>query len=60
MNIQIVREPVFHIIIDDILPIEMNDAIYKHIVSLEKKYILSIHTHAICIYITTNTTVAGP
>ena len=38
MNIQIIREPVFHIIIHDLLPEEENAQIFKHIVSLEKNY----------------------
>ncbi|MFL5728516.1 MAG: 2OG-Fe(II) oxygenase [Cytophagaceae bacterium] len=41
MNIQIRREPCFHIIIDDFLPLEENKEIHEHVVSLQEHYITS-------------------
>jgi hypothetical protein len=41
MNIQILREPVFHIIIDNFLPAKENKAILEHIVSLKEHYVTS-------------------
>ncbi|MCU0429236.1 MAG: 2OG-Fe(II) oxygenase [Cytophagaceae bacterium] len=39
MKIQIYRDPVFHIIIDDFLPLEENKKILEHLVSHEKDYV---------------------
>lgn len=41
MNIQVFRDPVFHIIIDNFLPKEENEEILKHITSLRKHYVTS-------------------
>lgn len=41
MNIQVFRTPVFHIVIDNFLPKEENEAILKHITSLRSQYVTS-------------------
>jgi Rps23 Pro-64 3,4-dihydroxylase Tpa1-like proline 4-hydroxylase len=41
MDIKILRDPAFHIIIDDFLPLAENKAILEHIISLKEHYITS-------------------
>jgi Rps23 Pro-64 3,4-dihydroxylase Tpa1-like proline 4-hydroxylase len=39
MNVKIYKEPVYHIVIDDFLPQELNSEIFEHLVSLQQEYI---------------------